>query len=244
MTTKFPLASRALVLILCGVLGCGSDLLLPDPPGGGENVVFSKVDGDNGDDQEGVVGEQLQRPLKVQVLTARGLPATGRPVEFVFTSASGEVTPAQAVTNSEGQAIATWTLGTEPGPQTVAARLVLADTTEPQIEEFTAQAKPAAPDTLRAKSPTSQPGRRREAVAAPPVILVVDRFGNPVPETPVAWQVVTGGGSASETISLTNAEGTSTVSWTLGNGRGLQRLTATVGPITGSPVSFTVTVLF
>jgi hypothetical protein len=240
MTTRFPLASRALVLIFCGVLGCGSELLLPDPPGGGENVVLSKVDGDN---QEGVVGEALQNPLRVRVLTARESPVIGKEVEFVFTSVAGEVSPARAFTNSLGEATANWKLGTEPGAQTVSARLVVADTTEPQVEEFTAQAKPAAPDTVRAKSPTSQPGRRGETVT-PPVVQVVDRFGNPVPETPVAWQVVTGGGSASETIKRTNAEGISTVEWTLGNGRGLQRLTATVGPITGSPVSFTATVLF
>lgn len=242
MATRFPLASQALVLILSGVVGCGGDLLLPDPPGGGENVALSKVGGDN---QEGVVGEQLQRPLKVQVLTARGLPATGRDVEFVFTSTSGEVTPAQTVTNSEGQAIANWRLGTEPGPQTVAAQLVVGDA-EPQTEEFTAQAKPAAPDTLSAKSRTSQPGRRRNKVEAQPVVQVVDRFGNPVPAVSVAWQVTVGEGEVSEAITLTGDDGTTTVEWTLGNRRGVQRLTATVGPgpITGSPVSFTATVLF
>jgi len=243
MATRFPLASRALVLILSGALGCGGDLLLPDPPGGGENVVLSKVDGDN---QEGVVGEQLQRPLIVKVLTARELPATGREVEFVFTSAAGEVTPAQAFTNSEGQAIANWRLGTEPGPQTVAARLVVADTTEPQAEEFTAQAKPAAPDTLSAKSPTSQPGRRNHKVNSQPVVQVVDRFGNPVPQVTVAWQVTVGQGEVSEAITLTKDDGTTTVEWTLGNRSGLQRLTATVGPgpVTGSPLTFTATVLF
>ncbi len=240
MATRFPLASRALVLILSGVFACGSDLLLPDPPGGGENVELSKV---RGDKQVGVVGEQLQQPLVVQVMTARGLPANGLAVEFVFTDAAGVVTPAQAVTNTEGQAFANWELGNEPGPQSVAARLVVGDA-EPQIEEFTAEARPAAPDTLSAKSPTSQPGRRGKKVGTQPVIQVVDRFGNPVPEVPVAWQVTIGEGRVSEAITLTNEAGTATVDWTLGNRVGVQRLTATVGPITGSPLSFTATVLF
>jgi len=241
MTTRFSLASRAILLILSGVLGCGGDLLLPDPPGGGENVVLSKVDGDN---QEGVVGEPLEQPLRVRVLTARELPAVSREVEFVFTAASGEITPARAVTNSEGQAIATWKLGTAPGPQTVVARLVVSDTTEPQSEEFTAQARPAAPDTLSAKSPTSQPGRRGHKVDSPPVVQVVDRFGNPVPQVPVAWQVTVGDGKVSEALTQTKDDGTTTVEWTLGNRVGIQRLTATAGPITGSPLSFTATVLF
>lgn len=243
MATRSPLASRALVLILTGALGCGGDLLLPDPPGGGENVVLSKVDGDN---QEGVVGEQLQHPLKVKVLTPRELPAVGREVQFVFTSAAGEVSPAQAFTNSLGEAIATWKLGTEPGPQTVGARLVVSDTTAPQVQEFTAQAKPAPPDTLSAKSPTSQPGRRGKKADSQPVVQVVDRFGNPVPNVTVAWQVTVGQGEVSEAITLTKDDGTATVEWTLGKQRIVQRLTATVGPgpIHGSPVNFTATVFF
>ena len=240
MATRFSLNNRALVLILSGVLGCGSDLLLPDPPGGGENVQLSKVDGDN---QIGVVGEQLQLPLVVKVMTARDLPALGREVEFVFTSGAGEVTPARAFTNSEGQATAHWVLGTEPGPQSVAARLVVGEG-DPQSEEFTAEAKPAAPDTLSAKSPTSQPGRRGHKVDSPPVVQVVDRFGNPVPGVPVAWQVTVGEGKVSEAITRTKDDGTTTVEWTLGNQVGIQRLTATVGPITGSPVSFAAAVLF
>jgi len=242
MATRFSLAGWALVFVVSGVLGCGGDLLLPDPPGGGENVLLSKVDGDN---QAGVVGEPLQRPLIVKVLTGRELPAVGREVDFVFTSAAGEVTPAKAITNSEGQATANWVLGTEPGSQTVAARLVVGDA-EPQTEEFTAEARPAAPDTLSARSPTSQPGRRGQVVESPPVVQVVDRFGNPVPNVTVGWQVTVGEGEVSEAITLTKDDGTTTVEWTLGKRVGVQRLTATVGPgpITGSPLSFTATVLF
>lgn len=229
------------MLILSVALGCGGgNLLLPDPPGGGDNVVLSK---ENGDNQVGVVGEPLEQPLIAKVMTVRGLPAVGKEVEFVFTSAAGEVTPAKAITNSAGQATGTWVLGPQPGPQTVVAQLAVGDSA-PQTEEFTAEAKPAAPDTVSAKSPTSQPGRRGHKAGTQPVVQVVDRFGNPVPDVPVAWQVVTGEGTVSEAITRTQADGTTTVEWTLGNRVGVQRLTATVGPITGSPVSFTATVLF
>jgi hypothetical protein len=243
MATRSPLASRAIVLILFGALGCGGDLLLPDPPGGGENVVLSKVDGDN---QEGIVGESLQKPLIVRVLTVREMPVLGREVQFEFTSAAGEVTPAQAFTNSMGEATANWKLGPGPGAQTVVARLVVGDTTQTQAEEFTAQAKPAAPDTLSAESPTSQAGRRGQEVEAPPVVQVVDRFGNPVPDVLVAWQVTVGQGEVSEAITRTRDDGTTTVEWTLGHRVGLQQLTATAGPgpVSGSPLRFTATVLF
>lgn len=242
MATRFPHVSRAFLFILAGTIGCGGgDLLLPDPPGGGENVELSKVDGDK---QVGVVGERLELPLVVRVMTSRGLPASSREVDFVFTDAAGVVTPAHAVTNSEGEASANWELGPAPGPQSVVAQLVVGEDVEPQIQEFTAEAKPAAPDTLRAMSPTSQPGRRGNKVAAQPVVQVVDRFGNPVPEIAVAWQVNSGEGRVSEAITRTNGDGISTVDWTLGHRVGVHRLTASVGPVTGSPVSFTATVLF
>jgi hypothetical protein len=240
MATRFPPASRSFLLLLAGALACGGgDLLLPETSGGGE-VVLSKKDGDN---QAGVVGEPLPNPLVVEVMVGR-VPAIGKEVEFVFTDAAGVVTPSQAVTNSLGEASANWRLGSQTGPQTVVAQLVVADTAEPQPQEFTAQAGPGAPDTLSAKTPTSQPGRRGKEVGTHPVIQVVDRFGNPVPQVSVAWQVKTGDGEVSEAITLTDAVGSSTVKWTLGNQRGVQRLTAAVGPgpVTGSPATFTATV--
>ncbi len=242
MATRFPRANRSFLLVLAGALACGGDLTLPEPPGADE-VVLSKVDGDN---QVGVVGEQLDEPLIVKVMTGREQPAVGREVQFVFTDAAGVVTPSQAVTNSVGEASAIWRLGSETGRQTVVARLVVADSVEPQAEEFSAEAGPGAPHTLSAESATSQPGRRGEEVGAQPVIRVVDRFGNSVPQVSVAWQVATGGGEVSDAITLTDAKGAATVKWTLGSRRGVQRLTAAVGPgpVTGSPVTFTATVLF
>ncbi|MEP7225771.1 MAG: hypothetical protein ABI785_00290 [Gemmatimonadales bacterium] len=221
MATTLHGASRAFILVLSGALACGGgDLLLPDPPGAAA-VVLTKAGGDN---QVGVVGEQLEKPLVVKV-TAGQQPAVGKEIRFVFTDAAGVVTPSQAVTNSAGEASAKWRLGSAPGPQTVVAQLVVADTVEPQVQEFTAQAGPGAPDTLSPApgSPTSQPGRRGQEVGTHPVIQVVDRFGNAVPQVSVAWQVTSGGGEVSEAISLTDAAGKATVKWTLGNKRGIQR---------------------
>ena len=231
---------RSLLVLLAGTLGCASgELLLPDPPGGGE-VFLSK---ELGDAQLGTVGEQLPEPLVVRVLTMREQPATGRQVAFILTSATGEVTPDTAVTDSEGKARAHWVLGTAPGDYSIEARLVVTEG-EPQSEAFTAKAKPAPPDTLGASSPVSQPGRRAQTAATPPLVRVVDRFGNPVPDVQVAWQVTAGQGQTSEPITRTGADGTASVAWTLGNRIGVHKLTATIEAATGSPVTFTATVLF
>lgn len=230
---------RALALLVAGSLGCANDLVLPDPPGGG-NVGLSKVGGDN---QTGTVGEQLAIPLKVQVLSEKGeQPVRGREVAFGLASdsAAGEVTPVVAITNGNGEAVAHWLLGTAPGLHSVVARLVDGS----GEAEFTAAAKPAAPDTLRAQSPLGQPGRRGQRAATLPVVRVLDRFGNPVPDVPVAWQVTAGEGTVSEPITRTGVDGNATVEWTLGNRIGVQKLTAAIGQVTGSPATFTATILF
>jgi hypothetical protein len=227
---------------MAGAIGCGSDLLLPDPPGGGENVALTKVDGD---EQVGTVGEPLPAPLVVQVLTAREQPASGRKVAFELTAdpAAGEVSPDTAVTNDAGQATARWVLGTSPGSHVVVAHIVGGEA-DNQIAEFRAAAKAAAPDTLRPGSALAQPGRRAREVGTTPVVYVVDRFGNPVQDVPVAWQVTAGGGQVDQPITATDADGNASAHWTLGDRLGFHRLTAAIGNVSGSPVTFTATVLF
>ena len=227
-------------LIGAGALGCGGDLLLPDPPGGGGNVALSKVTGDN---QTGTVGEKLADPLVVLVMTSRNEPAPSRKVAFEFTTEAGNVTPDTAVTNDVGQAVGRWILGTQPGSYTVRARMADVEGESP-VTEFTALAKAGAPDTLSPRSPLSQPGRKGREVNTPPGVRVVDRFGNPVAGVAVAWTVVTGKGAVSESITQSGADGTTTVTWTLGERAGVQKLTAAIGPVNGSPVTFTATVLF
>ena len=238
MATLLP--SRVLTILVAGVLGCsGGDLLLPEPPGA-ENVTLSKFEGDS---QQGTVGEELPAPLVVQVLTvAREQPATGRKVEFVTSSAGVELARDTSVTNSQGLATKLCVLGTAPGDYLIQASLVGVEG-EAQAQEFVAKANPGPPDTLTAVSATSQPGRRGQAATSPQV-KIVDRYGNPVPEVPVAWQVTAGEGQISEPITRTDNAGTASVNWTLGNRTGVHKLTATIERATGSPATFTATVLF
>jgi hypothetical protein len=181
--------------------------------------------------------------LIVKVLTG-DQPAPGRKVAFMLTEdpAAGTITPDTATTDTEGKAVAHWTLGTAPGDHLVVARLV-GDETATQVAEFRAAAKAGAPDTLSPASVLSQPGRRGQPVATPPVVRVVDRYGNPVPDVSVAWQVTAGQGEIGAPT-VTDADGKATVAWTLGNRIGVQKLTAAIGSAIGSPVTFTATVLF
>jgi hypothetical protein len=237
-----PFVRRVFAVLLGGTLGCGSEILLPDTTGSGESIVaFTKV---RGDTQNGPVGETLPEPLIVKVLGAGDQPAEGVEVAFELTDpAAGTVDPATAITNSMGEAVAHWTFGTVPGSYTVIARLTGAEP-DAQTTEFTASANPAAPDTLSSLIPLNQPGRRQQAVEDAPMVRVVDRFGNPVPDVAVAWQVIAGEGTVASPITTTDAEGQTSVDWTLGNRIGVHKLTAAIESATGSPVTFTAVVYF
>jgi hypothetical protein len=231
---------RAPVFLLSiAVAGCGGDLTLPSPSG--EGVDFAIVDGD---DQVGTVGEQLPEPLVVSV-QAGGTPVRDYEVAFSIVGDRAGVTlePDTAVTGVDGRAVAHVVLGPEAGSYQIEATLVVADLQPPPTAIFEASAVAAEPDTLRADSPVTQPGRREEQPPDPPAVLVVDRFGNPVPGAVVRWDVTAGGGAVSggETA---DAGGRAVATWTLGDGVGVQKLTARVDGADGSPVTFMAVVLF
>ena len=237
------LSNRALFLAAIPfaiTLGCSGDLTLPTSSGVG--VGLSILEG-NG--QTGTVGQELPKPLVVGVVSG-GAPVEGHKVAFVLTgdSTAGRLDPDTAVTGSDGRAVAHWVLGSEPGPHQVEARLVVSEPAPPPMAVFAASAVAGEPDTVRAASPVSQPGRIGQPTPEDPTVVVVDRFGNPVAAAQVDWEVTAGGGSATSPQTATGADGKATVTWTLGPSIGVQKLTARVDGAHGSPVTFTARVLF
>lgn len=237
---RFALVLGPIVaLVLAGPSGCGGDLTLPNSTAAGLALA---VVGGNG--QTGTVGQPLPDPVVVQVRTEAGQPMEGRQVAFA-PAAGGTTTfdPDTAVTDASGQAVTHWVLGTAPGVYTGEARIVALGETPPAVP-LQAAAVAGTPDTIRAVSPTGQPGRRNQTLPEPLVVMVVDRFGNPVQGAEVEWEVTEGDGEVSQERVATAADGTSRVTWTLGGGIGLQKVTAEVDDVSGSPVTFTAAVLF
>lgn len=236
---RFGLLFAPAAAALTALTGCGGDLTLPDATGAG--LALAVVAGDR---QQGTVGEPLPQPVIVLVRTEGGQPMANR--EVAFAPAEGQVTsfaPDTAITGSDGRAVTQWVLGTAPGQYTAVATIV-AETDAPPPVTIQASAVAGMPDTVRALSQTAQPGRRSQTLPDPLVVQVVDRFGNPAPGADVEWEVVAGGGEVSSEHVPTAADGTSSVSWTLGSGIGIQRVTAEVSGATGSPATFTAAVLF
>jgi Bacterial Ig-like domain (group 1) len=242
MPHSMPLSVwRALAVLLTGVVGCTSDILLPDSPGAGQAI--GALTKEKGDGQSGPVGEMLPAPLVVKVVTQSDEPASGVEVTFALVEPAGGTVDPTATTNIDGEARANWTLGTVPGTYSVRARLSGVEVAD-SITEFQAIAHAADPDALSALPPLDQPGQRQVPVEHAPTVKVVDRFGNPVPDAHVAWLVTYGEGQVTSATTVTDADGKARVDWTLGNRIGVHKLTATVEGASGSPALFTATVFF
>jgi hypothetical protein len=230
----------AAALLVVGLASCGGDLTLP---GGSAAGLGLEVLSGNG--QSGTVGQALPEPVVVRVATDAGVPMSGQRVAFTAPGGAAEgFNPDIAVTDSKGEALTHWILGTSPGTYIGEAHIVAEGDTAVKSVSFQADAMPGDPDTVRAVGPTTQPGRRGEPLAEPLTVVVVDRYGNPVGGAQVQWKPDNGDGQPSETSALTGTDGVSSVTWTLGSQVGVQKLEAKVDGASGSPVAFSAVVLF
>ena len=76
----------------------------------------------SGDGQTGAVETRLAAPLVVAVVQAGGTPVPGVPVTFTVTTGQGTLAPGQPVlTDAQGRAAVTLTLGTQAGKNRVTA---------------------------------------------------------------------------------------------------------------------------
>lgn len=78
-----------------------------------------------------------------------------------------------------------------------------------------------------------------QALAQPIVVHVSDATGASVPNAPVTWTVLLGGGSVSASTSQTDANGNASVTWTVGPNAGANSLRAAIA--TGASVTISAT---
>jgi plastocyanin len=158
------------------------------------------------DGQAGVVGAALPLPLCVLVQFA-GVPHEGVTVVWHSSSSDGAVTPGESVTDRNGFASATWTLGTAAGDQQADAT-----TTGPVASRasFNATARPgpgAIIDTVQGRGRSSPANRRQFGNLT---VVVTDRYGNLVDGQAVTWTVESGPVAFSMVGGPTGADGQST----------------------------------
>jgi VCBS repeat-containing protein len=109
--------------VTLAAVACGGDhLTLPN------QGVPAKVEKIAGDGQEAPAGTAVAPTPSVKVTDATGSPVSNVAVTFQVSGGGGSVTPASATTNATGVAtVATWTLGSTPGPNQLTATVAGSD---------------------------------------------------------------------------------------------------------------------
>jgi len=147
------------LIIVATFAGC-TDTSGPDP------VFLEIVEGDG---QEAEVATAVADLLMVQVTGVDGLPRDGVRVEWMASEASGRIEPDAVLSDEGGLASARWTLGPEPGVQSVIA------TSRGTTTSFRALATPPPPadwgDVLEI-----QPGARIEGAELLASVWVLNRW--------------------------------------------------------------------
>ncbi|MGF1987025.1 MAG: N,N-dimethylformamidase beta subunit family domain-containing protein [Nostoc sp. ZfuVER08] len=101
---------------------------------------ITKISGDN---QTGAGATSLSNPLVVQVKNSAGNPQSGVTINFAVTSGGGSVSPTSAVTDTNGQASTTLTLGANPGATSPVINTVSVTAEQVGSVTFSAYASPS-----------------------------------------------------------------------------------------------------
>jgi hypothetical protein len=181
-----------------------------------------------GSNQRALAGKTLAQALVVRATNRKGGPASGKRVIFRLAEGQGSVDPAATVTDADGRARATWTLGSYPGRQTLLASVENVDS----ALSIRAEADPVAANTRVAALADHFSGRAGDELPDSVAIRVTDSSGRVLPDVPVRWTALDGGSIKAENP-RTDSLGLVTARWTLARKTGLQRLRAQVGVASG-----------
>lgn len=169
-----------------------------------------------GNNLTGPVGTTLATPHEVRITDATGNPVAGVTVTWSATG-GGSVAPSTSITNANGLASTTRTLGPTSGAQTTVASATLAG--GPTSVTFTVTATVGGATQLALVTGDAQVDSVGATLPTPLTVVVRDALNNPVPGVLVSWSVLAGGGSVSPSSTPTNASGIATTNWTLGTVR-------------------------
>ena len=204
----------------------------------------------SGDDQTGPVSTELTLPLVVSVKDGGGNPVPNVAVSWVIGAGGGSVSPSTSTTDANGQAVAAWTLGPTPGPNTVSAVV-----SGIGIVEFSATATAGAPARLSIFTQPSASAVSGVPLSEGPVIQLLDAGGNAAQQAgvPVTVSIGSGGGTLGGTLTrstdgngraafgglvITGTPGTRTLRFTAPN---FAAVTSGAINLTAAPTTTTIT---
>ena len=187
--------------------------------------------GVSGIEQKAPAGTVLAQPFVVTVRDENGEPYGGVAVTFVVTAGGGTLSVATDTTDADGNAATTLTLGTQPGTNTVVARVA-----DLKPVAFTAIGQ-AVSHVLKGVSGIEQKAPAGTVLAQPFVVTVRDENGEPYGGVAVTFVVTAGGGTLSVATDTTDADGNAATTLTLGTQPGTNTVVATVADL--KQVAFT-----
>jgi hypothetical protein len=177
-----------------------------------------------GTNQRALAGKTLPQAVVVRATNRRGGPASGKKVTFRLTDGQGQIDPASAITDADGRARATWTLGSYPGRQTLFASVENVDSALAVL----AEADPVPSNTRVVSLVEHVSGQAGDLLPDTVAIRVTDSAGRVLADVPVRWTAVDGG-SVESISARTDSLGVASARWTLSKKTGMQRLRAQVG---------------
>lgn len=177
-----------------------------------------------GSGQRAPAGRALPQPVVVRATSLRGLPVAGRRVTFHVAAGVGRVDPDSTLTDADGRARATWTLGEIPGRQTLLARVENLDSATTVM----AESDPVPANTRVAVVRDSLCGPAGQTLSDTLAIRVSDSTGRVFADVPVQWTALDGSVVA-PVAPRTDSMGLARALWTLGKRAGTQRVRAQVG---------------
>lgn len=192
------------LLALCSLVGttsCIDEVLAPDDAAAQIELV-------SGGDQSGRISGTLASPIVVRVRDQSGNAVVGATVTFSPDTGSGTVSLATALTDAEGKASVSWTLGATFGTKTL--RVAAGG------DLLLAVAATVVPDRLELVSGSNQVVRTSGELPAPVIVQLVDLSGKPAVGVAVTFQPAAGGGTVVPSIVSTGTDGSARVLWTLG----------------------------
>jgi len=204
----------------------------------------------------GVNGDILGAPISnFPVLFTAYSPGGGALVSSALSSGPGGTGRLEARTDADGLAAVRLTLDTDTGaPDSLSLLLynnrvivvaVFADGSQDSVI-FSATAGPQAADKIAEAGSTEFKGTAGKVLGNTLGVLVTDQYNNPTAGIPVSFSITDspgGGSSLSQSYDNTDIYGAAGVSITqLSTKVGTMKIQASNGKLTGSPVTFTVTV--
>ena len=177
----------------------------------------------SGNDQKGMPGAALDKPLVVEILDQKSDVFEGVPVTFSVTTGGGTLSITNTTTDANGREESTLTLGPNPGTNTVTVSVTGIE----EVQTFTAEGIRIT-KTLEIISGDDQEGPPGAALENPFIVEVRDQTDEPLPDVQVMFTIRSGGGTLSVTNATTDSNGRAESILTLGSNPGTNTVTVSV----------------